>query len=266
MCPTRKTQADFGLNTAPTEYAERREIIVRPGVTTPDWTVVTSPTVCDALETIFETCNWSERWAGLEIEEDRVRRAILTTYAQLGHAPSTDDLARETGFAPSQVNRLIAKLSDRDMVVLDHDGGKIIGAYPFVDRKTEHHLQLSGTRLNAMCAIDALGAGAMLGIDAKVKSSCRFCGCKINLETGEKGSTLANFAPEQIVVWTGIQYAQGCAADSLCTTMAFFCSDSHLESWRTKQNVEPKGFRLSLDEGFQLGKAIFMPLLAPASS
>ena len=72
-------------------------------------------------------------------------------------------------------------------------------------------------------------------------------------------------SPSGAVVWSGIQYFNGCAAESLCTVMAFFCSDGHLESWRDANHPDVKGFKLSMDEGLQVGKAIFMPMLATAS-
>ncbi len=244
----------------------RLEIAIRPGVTTPDWSVVTSGTVRDALGAIFETCDWAERWAGLDEGQDRTRRAILETYPRIGHAPSIDELALTTGFAPDQVRGLVTKLAARDMVVLDRDGTTLIGAYPFIDRDTEHRVRLGGTVLNAMCAIDALGAGAMLGIDTVVDSACRSCATPIRIQTRGKGAALADYAPTSAVVWTGIQYADRCAADSLCTVMAFFCSDDHLESWRSAQSSATKGYRLSAEEGLQLGKAIFVPLLVAASA
>ena len=239
--------------------------ILRPGVTMPDWSVVTSGTVSDALEADFETCNWKERWAGLDEAEDQTRRAILETYPRIGHAPSIDELALTTGFAPDQVRDLVARLAVRDMVVLDPDDTTLIGSYPFIDRDTEHRVRLGKTDLNAMCAIDALGAGAMLGADTTIASACRACGAPIHVQTRDRGTALADHTPTGAVVWAGIQYANSCAADSLCTVMAFFCSDAHLDSWRADQDPEPKGFRLSMDEGLQMGKAIFMPLLAAAS-
>ncbi len=39
---------------------ERIAILVRPGVTTPDWSVVTSETVREALGAIFEIFEWEE--------------------------------------------------------------------------------------------------------------------------------------------------------------------------------------------------------------
>ena len=256
--------------TAKTEETDapigRLEISIRPGVITPDWSAVTSETVCEALRAIFGTCDWEQRWAGLDEAEDRTRRAILEAYPRTGHAPSIDDLALTTGFAPDQVRGLVTKLKVRDMVVLDRNGATIVGAYPFVDRDTEHRVRLGETVLHAMCAIDALGTGAMLGADVAIESACRFCGAPIRIETCDKGAALADFAPMIAVVWSGNQYSNGCAADSLCTVMAFFCTDEHLQTWRDAQDHETKGFRLSMDEGLQMGKAIFMPLLATNSA
>ena len=246
--------------------AGRPEIAIRPGVTTPDWSAVTSGTVRDALRATFETCDWEDRWAGLDEAQDRMRRAILEAYPRIGHAPSIDDLALMTGFSPDRVRGLVAKLKARDMVVLDRDGTRLTGAYPFIDQGTEHRMKLGETVLHAMCAIDALGTGAMLGTDVAIESACRFCGTPIRIETRDKGAALEAYSPTIAVVWSGIQYSNSCAADSLCTVMAFFCTDEHLQSWRDAQDRETKGFRLSMDEGLQVGKAIFMPLLATASA
>lgn len=239
--------------------AEDVVIALRPGVTTPDWSVVTSETVRAALGAVFETCDWAQRWAGLDAAEDRTRRAILVAYRRTGRAPSTGTLARSTGFTPDQVRDLIARLAVRDMVVLDRDGANLTGAYPFTDRDTEHRMQIGDTVLHAMCAIDALGAGAMLGTDVAIESACRFCGAPIRIETRNRGRALAACSPADAVVWSGIRYSNRCAADSLRTVMAFFCADDHLDSWRGAR--EPGGFRLAMNEGLQMGKAIFMPLL-----
>ena len=243
----------------------RLAIAVRPGVTMPDWSAVTSGIVREALAAVFETCDWRARWAGFDEAQDRTRRAILDSYPRIGHAPTIGDLVEATGLAPDRLRDLIAGLAARDMVVLDADDATMIGAYPFIDRQTGHHLRLGEIQLNAMCAIDALGAGAMLGADTIIASACRDCGAPIRIETRQRGTALADHAPPGAVVWAGIRYADGCAAESLCTVMAFFCSEAHLESWRAGQDPAPRGFRLSPEEGLQMGKAIFMPLLAAAS-
>ncbi len=131
--------------------AERIAISIRPGVSTPDWSVVTSETVLEALGAIFETFEWKERWAGLDDAQDRVRRAILEAHPRTGRSPSTDELAQSTGFAPDRVRDLIARLKARDMVVLDRGGGTLIGAYPFIDGGTEHRMRL-GEKVLHPCA------------------------------------------------------------------------------------------------------------------
>ncbi|MFQ5774384.1 MAG: alkylmercury lyase family protein [Kiloniellaceae bacterium] len=249
---------------APGAPAKRIEISIRPGVTTPDWSVVTSETVREALEATFETCDWESRWAGLDDAQDRTRRAVLDAYALSGHAPSITELAAATGMVPENMRAVLGKLKARDMIVLEADDATITGSYPFTERDTGHRIHLGDRVLNAMCAIDALGAGAMYGRDVRIESACRFCGDAIRIETRDNGCVLKAFTPESAVVWSGVAYADGCAATSLCTVMAFFCSDDHLHSWRTAEHSGGMGFRLSIEEGLQAGKAIFMPLLMPS--
>ena len=166
--------------------------------------------------------------------------------------------------APDVLGALIGKLESRDMVVLG-PGGSITGAYPFTDRDTGHRVRLGDRLLNAMCAIDALGAGAMGHADATIDSTCPACGEAIHVETKHNGAALAAVSPAGAVVWSGIQYFDNCAAESLCTVIAFFCSDQHLKAWRDAKHPGAKGVRLSMDQGLQVGKAIFTPLLAAAS-
>ncbi len=243
----------------------RLEVSLRSGVTFPNWSVVTSETVREALDSILEVFGVEERWSGLEDAEDRVRRAILDHYGQTGHAPSIAQLSKSTGTAPDEIGDVLRKLKARDMVVLDQSGETITGAYPFTERDTGHRVCLGDRVLNAMCAIDALGAGAMYDKDVTIDSTCPACGTAIHIETRDNGAALATVSPSSAVVWSGIRYFNGCAASSLCTVLAFFCSDEHLESWRGANHPDLAGYRLSMDEGLQAGKAIFTPLLAPES-
>src|SRR5258706_95503 len=81
------------------------------------------------------------------------------------------------------------------------------------------------------------------------------------------GRTLAAASAEEAVVWSGMLYGGACAATSLCTVQAFFCSDEHLERWRARGPAGgASGFRLSLEEAFQFGRAIFAPMLSPSKA
>ncbi len=93
----------------------------------------------------------------------------------------------------------------------------------------------------------------------------RSSGAEIHARTRGHGRTLAAVSPEHAVVWSGIEYEDGCAASSLCTVIAFFCSDRCLEGWRDSEHPDTKGYRLSIDEAMQAGLAIFSPMLKPAT-
>jgi mercuric reductase len=233
---------------------------VRPGVTFPDWSVVTSPVVQNALLAMVGSEHVFDRWSGYEATADRVRVALLQLYTEHGRAPTPGALAKRAGLRATAVRSLLDELRSRDLVVLDGDG--IVGAYPFTDRDTGHHVTLDGRTLNAMCAVDALGVGAMADRDIKVASLCRYCGTPIRIATRDRGRALAEVAPEAAVVWLCVHYEGACAANSLCPATAFFCSEDHLSAWRRERAADEPGFRLSIEEGLEAGRALFGPSLA----
>lgn len=132
---------------------------VRPGVTFPDWSVVTSPTVQEALKAMVGSDHVFGRWSGYDSATDRVRVALLQLYAEDGRAPTPGALAERARLSETAIRPLLEVLRGRDLVVLDNE--RIVGAYPFTDRDTVHRVTLDGRILNAMCAVDALGIGAM---------------------------------------------------------------------------------------------------------
>jgi hypothetical protein len=235
---------------------------VRPGVTFPDWEVVTSPASREALLRIVEAFGAEKAWRDYTPAEDGVRTTLLRFYAEQGRAPTIDELAGRADVSSSALRPILASLKARDLVVLDADGGAIVGAYPFTDRDTEHRVMVGDRAVNALCAIDALGVGDMYGRDVEIRSRCRSCGAPVEITTSDQGRGLAHVKPATAVVWSGIRDTGGCAASSMCTVIAFFCGDAHLEAWRTEHDPEGRGFRLSMDEALQAGRAFFAPSLA----
>lgn len=217
---------------------------------------VASPRAREALLAI-ENAGALIRWCDLSAEEDRVRVALLQMYAERGRAPAIVDLAARVGLSASQLQAVLASLETRDVIVRDKETGRILGAYPFTEAESEHRVNLGAQILNAMCAIDALGIGAMYDRDVRIRSSCRMCGTTIEVATLNRGRALAYWIPKTAIVWSGIRYEHGCAANSLCKVLAFFCSDEHLAAWRQRQGEDSRGFRLSMEEGLETGRAIF---------
>jgi len=128
---------------------------VRPGVTFPDWSIVTSPTVRDALKAMLGSGHVLNRWNGYDPATDRVRVALLQLCAQLARAPTAGALSECVGLSEESVRPLLEELRRRDLAVLDGDA--IVGAYPFTDRHTGHRVTLNGRTVNALCAVDELG-------------------------------------------------------------------------------------------------------------
>jgi len=246
------------------DTGSRVEFPIRPGVVFPDWQAISSEATEAALLTIFRAMEIERRWNHYRPELDQVRTNILRGFANAAHAPSLPELSTKTGMSQSEVLSILGELKNRDLVVLDESGRRVTGAYPFTEHETEHTVRHRERALRAMCAVDALGIGAMLGADVVVESRCRACGAPIHAETGDRGGSLKSCNPKDTVVWVGDHYAGGCGATSLCTMIAFFCTDAHLHSWRDSSGTGMSGHRLSADEAHQLGCAIFGPMLKRA--
>ncbi|MGH6943651.1 MAG: alkylmercury lyase family protein [Geminicoccaceae bacterium] len=251
----------MGQSLATMMGGKRSAIELRPGVVFPDWSAVRSPQAEEALGAHLAAIGFERRWSGYSAQEDRVRRAILEGYLQLGVAPALPWLAERTGLLPEDALAIVRRLAARDLAVLDHDGDRIIVAYPFTDRPTEHRVRLGERTLQAVCALDALGVGSMCRADVVIDSRCRACERGVRLVTRQAGARLATVDPRTTVVWSGLHYADGCAATSLCTVIAFFCSNAHLDVWRAEQRSDPRGYRLAPDDALQVGRALFGPAL-----
>lgn len=236
---------------------------LRPGVLMPDWSLVADLVARESLGTSMAMAGRAEKWSGLGATEHLVWRAVLCCFACSGRAPDAAQLAAVTGLNEVTVVLGLRALHWRDLVVLDEGQTSITAAYPFSARETGHLVRLaSGVVVNALCAIDALGIGAMLGCDTVIESPCRGCGAPIRITTRGDGDALGSVTPGTAIVWAGTQYADNCSATSGCTVKVFFCSDEHFAAWRERSDPDSPGFRLSADAALQVGKALFVPMLA----
>jgi hypothetical protein len=223
----------------------------------PDWTVVSADAARRAIEGILAAGHYDSRFGGIEPGTARTLAQVLRLYAGLGHAPTVDDIAAGAALPRWDVKQQLAELRARDLILLDSTGDAILGAYPFTEAVTGHGVTSASTghTISTMCAIDALGAGAMCRDDVAIHSACRVCGNRIEAVTADHGMTLGRVTPADAIVWVGLRQSCGCAADTLCTELLFFCSDEHLAHWRRDHG---DGHRLTPEEAFQVGKALFI--------
>lgn len=226
--------------------------------TIPDWSVVTQPRARAALKDVYAAANWDRRGEALDLGSARILAALLRQYAEFGRPPSRTELAAAVGLTESSVIGCLERLARHDLILLDRTTGTIQGAYPFTQATTGHSITLITTNrtIATMCAIDALGAGAMCREDVTIRSACSFCAAPIEGHTFARGIALGGIAPVGAVVWAGLRESSGCAADTLCGELLFFCSEAHLDGWRAGR--PGAGYRLSPAEAFEVGKALFI--------
>jgi hypothetical protein len=248
------------------DLAARLEVVqataaLRDNVHRPDWAKVTLPNARDVLQRrLLSHPAGLARWEALDAGEDKALIAILGRFAQTGHAPSTEDVAGAIHQSVDETRRAIDSLRLRDLVVLDKLGASIVAAYPFTGASTAHRVTLGGQTVHSLCAIDALGAGAMFGADASIESTCAHCGTAVHVTLSRGGVQLETVEPADAVVWYTLLF-DGCAAENSCPSTVFFCSDDHLASWRAGQGARAAGERLSMAEALEIGIALFEPLL-----
>ena len=178
--------------------------VLRPGVRMPDWSVVTCTIAREALAASMAAAARAEKWSGLEAAEDLVWQAVLLGFARSGAAPDAARLAVQAGLGETSIADILRKLRRRDLVVLDKFGA-VTAAYPFSVRETGHRVRVSAgaVAVHALCAIDALGTGAMLGCHTEIESACRECGTSIRIATRDCGSAIRSTLPVGAVVWSG---------------------------------------------------------------
>jgi hypothetical protein len=112
--------------------------------------------------------------AGLNPQEDAVRKAILRAFADEGQSPSMQGLARTLGLPLASVLGDCRTLAAADLIIWQDDKAHIVSAYPFSGSQTAHEVLLRGhMKRYAMCAIDALGIPFMLGGWGKRGALCR---------------------------------------------------------------------------------------------
>ncbi len=196
--------------------------------------------------------------AGLNPQEDAVRKAILTAFAASGKAPGVQDLVHALGLPLASVLAACRPLAAADLIVWQDDKAHIVSAYPFSGSQTAHEVLLAGhTRRYAMCAIDALGMPCMLGQGARIRSTCYFCGMPVTVDIAD--GLLQGVSPSTLAVWHSEQ--EGCCvAEVRCPVMNFFCEEAHLQAWHVTSPQE-HGSSLSVLAALEVGKAAFGTLL-----
>lgn len=159
--------------------------------------------------------------------------AVLASFVRTGQAPSRAVLEGVAGATGARPDAVLAELAERDVVAFDPDG-EIRAAYPFSPRPTPIRVTWQGGPVNhAMCAIDALGISAMLGIPVTITAGEPGTGRRITVRADRDR---ARWEPRRAVVFAG-GYRGGCgpSADRACGFINFFVSKKAALAWAAQQ-------------------------------
>lgn len=234
---------------------------LRAGVHRPDWSKISLPKAREVLQRrLAAHASGVSAWSGLDEAEDKALTAVLRHFANHGLGPSIEDVAGTSGQPLEAVRRALRTLRVRDLVVLDESGTSILAAYPFAAYATGHRVIVGSQSVDSLCAIDALGTGAMCETKTTISSACAHCGKPIHIATSNSGMALATVEPPTAVVWYTLAFG-GCVAQSRCPSTVFFCHDDDLTAWRASQGAQIAGDRLAIEEALEIGIALFGPML-----
>jgi hypothetical protein len=187
-----------------------------------------------------------------------VHQAVLRSFVHTGAAPGISSLAEHA--APFDVSAVLAGLADGDFLCLDH-AGQIVAAYPFSALPTRHRVRISGhATVFAMCAIDAVGVSAMVGLPVAIESADPSTGEPVTVHVDGASSI---WSPATAVVYVGRTDggATGPSASVCCGYMNFFVTRAAASAWAAS-HPEITGGILSQARAVQMGIGIFGQLLS----
>lgn len=183
-------------------------------------------------------------------------RAILRTLAEEGRILTNDELANLVG--ADGVAAAIERLGGDDLVVLDANKTKVLGAYPMTTEDTAHHLRVNGHVVNAICALDAVVVGPMYDAKVAIESHCHVTGEPIRVH--QEGHRILSAEPSADVR-VGVRWQQpgACAAHSMCLEMVFLKDGDTARRWVEEGEGDKTEF--TLDEAVAFGASFFVPLV-----
>lgn len=118
---------------------------------------------------------------GMEKADLELRNASYHLFADLGRAPSADEVAAALGISVQAVAEGWRRLHDAHALVLDGMTGDLVMANPFAARETDFKVVAKDRTWFANCAWDAFGIGAALGVDSVIETLCPDCSDRIQI-------------------------------------------------------------------------------------
>ncbi len=181
---------------------------------------------------------------------------ILSALVGQGSVPDETELIEVSG--EENIVAALQRLAEQDLVVLDNQGRRPVGAYPVTLEMTPHRLSVNGQRIFAMCAIEALAVAPMFDREVRIESVCHASRTSIYIHM--RGGRLLDVQPTpKITVGVRWQTPTSVAAHSLCMEMVFFKDKACAVEWQAGDCENVSLF--TLPEAVEFAKGFFLPLV-----
>jgi alkylmercury lyase len=173
----------------------------------------------------------------------------LTVLAELAHG-SPVDIARLAQAAGRDERQVREALDSWPNVQRDEEG-RVVAFGGLSIAATPHRFTVGDRTLHAWCAWDTLFLPALLGREARVRSTCPVTGTDVRLTVAPDG--VRESQPEEL--WVSFPPpARTSTVDitgSFCCHVHFLAGDAAAASWRTGHDG---GLTLPLADAFELGR------------
>jgi hypothetical protein len=198
------------------------------------------------------------RLTWLDDGERALYRWILASFAR-ATPPQVDELCDRASELGVQIEATLDLFASLDLVHHDAPSGEILVAYPFSARPRGHSVLIdSTTRVEAMCAIDALGIAPMLQLPIEITSRDPLSGAAIwvRLDPGEG----AWWEPTTAVVLAGGACGDGPSFRGCCDVLNFFQTEDSADSYLVR-HPDLAGFPISIPDAIEAGRTVFADLM-----
>jgi hypothetical protein len=190
--------------------------------------------------------------------ERALYRWILACFAHATQ-PQVDALCDRASALDLQIEATLDLFAKLDLVHHDRSTGEILVAYPFSARPRGHSVLIDSThRVEAMCAIDALGIASMLQLPIEVTSRDPLSGVEVWVrpDPGE-GSW---WEPSSAVVLAGSACCEGPSFRGCCDVLNFFATADSANRYLAT-HPELSGFPISIPDAIEAGRTVFADLM-----
>ncbi|MCH8907799.1 MAG: hypothetical protein IH840_11980 [Candidatus Heimdallarchaeota archaeon] len=190
-----------------------------------------------------------------DLEEGEIKFSLeLLNLISQGAPVSRDEsekIASSLGLSEEKSRHIIESFTERD------EQGRIVGLFGLTQNEYAHKFEIDDKQLYTFCGWDTLFLPQLLNKTAKVEVVDAQTKEIVTVEISPEGvisysptsAVLSIVLPEEKIETLLQAYA------IFCTHVRFFASENNINEWFTDRDYTPVIY--SLDEGFQLGSAVF---------